>query len=119
MKIFLPTLAGLLLTAVIAVVVIGLNGTHEAAVGLNAQARVRGLAVQLQRQASRINRAADDMAEQDKVTTNQALAFTTAAGQVVIPAGTTLRIVRRSGTDVVVEYNGIEVNLPGSAIDFR
>jgi hypothetical protein len=119
MKIFLPTLAGLLVTALIVAFGFGLHSTQEQAVGLKAQARARELGLQLQRQVDRINRNADAIEEQDKVTTNQALAFSTAAGQVVIPAGTTLHIVRRSGTDVVVEYNGIEVNLPGSAIEVR
>jgi hypothetical protein len=119
MKLFLPTLAGVLVTAVIVAVAIGLNTPHEAAVGSKAQARARELTVQLQRQANEINRVADEMDDQGNVTTNQALAFSTGAGQVVIPAGTTLPIVRRSGTDVVVQYNGIEVNLPGYAIEFH
>ncbi len=92
MRILLPTLAGLLATAVIVVVGFGLYSTQEQAVGLKAQAQVRELGLQLQRKVDRINRNADAIEEEDKVTTNQALAFPTAAGQVVIPAGTTLRI---------------------------
>ena len=90
MRILLPTLAGLLATAVIVVVGFGLYSTQEQAVGLKAQAQVRELGLQLQRKVDRINRNADAIEEEDKVTTNQALAFPTAAGQVVIPAGTTL-----------------------------
>ena len=119
MRILLPTLAGLLATAVIVVVGFGLYSTQEQAVGLKAQAQVRELGLQLQRKVDRINRNADAIEEEDKVTTNQALAFPTAAGQVVIPAGTTLRIVRRSGQDVVIQYNGIEINLPPWAIELR
>jgi hypothetical protein len=119
MRIFLPTLAGLLATTVIVVVGFGLYSTQEQAVGSKAQAQVRELGLQLQRQVDGINRNADAIEEENKVTTNQALAFPTAAGQVVIPAGTTLRIVRRSGRDVVVQYDGIEVNLPPWAIEVR
>lgn len=119
MKLFFPTLAGLLVTAVIVAVGIGLQGTREQAAGLKAQARARELGLQLQRQVDRVDRTADAIEEQNRVTTNQALAFPTATGQVVIPAGTTLRVVRHSGTDVVVQYDGIEVNLPGSAINYR
>jgi len=119
MRFFLPTLAGLLATAVIVVVGFGLHTTQEQAVGLKAQAQVRELGLRLQQQVDGINRNADAIEEENKVTTNQALAFPTAAGQVVIPAGTTLRIVRRSGQDVVVQYDGIEVNLPPWAIELR
>jgi hypothetical protein len=50
---------------------------------------------------------------------NQDLSFASAGGQLVIPARTTLHVVRFWGDNVVVQYNGIEVGLRMSSVEFH
>lgn len=120
MRIFFPTLVGLLAAAAIIAVVIAMNYPHQQLVTSRVQAeRVRGLAAQLQRQADRMNREPRELERQNVVTTNQDLSFPSSGGQMIIPARTTLHVMRFWGDNVVVQYNGTEVSLPRSSVDFR
>ena len=66
-----------------------------------------------------MNRETEGLEPQNVVTTNQDLSFASPGGQLVIPARTTLHVVRFWGDNVVVQYNGIEVSLPMSSVEFH
>ena len=109
---------GILAVATIIALMIGTNYPHQQLMTSRTQAeRVRGLAAQLQRQADRINN--DTGEQQNVVTTNQDLSFPSSGGQMIIPARTTLQVLRFWGDNVVVQYNGTEVSLPRSSVDLR
>ena len=120
MRIFFPTVVGLLAGAAIIAVVIATNYPHQQLVTSKVQAeRVRGLAAELQRKADRMDRETGEPERQNVVTTNQDMSFPASGGQMIIPARTTLQVMRFWGDNVVVQYNGTEVSLPRSSVDFR
>ena len=120
MKIFFSSLMAILVVAAIIAVFIGINNPHQQLLTSRTQAaRIRELTAQLQRQADRMNRETEGLEPQNVVTTNQDLSFASPGGQLVIPARTTLHVVGFWGDNVVVQYNGIEVSLPMSSVDFH
>jgi type II secretory pathway pseudopilin PulG len=120
MRFFFPTLAGLLLVVAIIAVVIGLMKPQQQLQTSRVQIeRVQRLAAQLQRQSDRMNRDVEETDRQNVVTTKQDLSFPSSVGQIVIPAGTRFHVVRVSGDNAVVQYNGSEVSLPLPLVDFH
>lgn len=120
MRFFFPTLAGLLVVvAIIAVMIVQTNPQQQLSTPRVQGERLRQIAAGLQRQADRINRDVEEPERQNVVTTKQDLSFPSTAGQIFIPVGTTFRVIRMSGDNVVVQYNALEVSLPTSSVDFR